>query len=390
MSTNPSIHVDFSAVDPHNYINPYPASISRNSSISSTFSGSSFSSFSHSDKSPPRRTSRLPPLSRFFPSRHTSLDDAPQQPLTRKFVEYDHPQDDTSAEETPRPDQSTPRISTADRSSTSAFIPVEGLPSDKMTLIPPLSLSIGMFPTPYGSRAGSEYEPSPPPQKTPRLTHSHRPSRELHHLPSANTTPLHPGSIISACEESSSISLTLLRTLGQGSFSSVWLACDVSGSLEHLVLSRKASIKRLKSTTSDGIVRRKSSRRSTGRSGVSGTKPWKTEGGTQSPAAISSPIKDGFDRPDSNESGGRLVAVKLTDRAIDDRTRVSFIREVEVLKVRHCRFVTHSTDADKGLFLARQSPQHRVLHAFVYDIYVLLPRIGARRWTRAARFHQFR
>jgi hypothetical protein len=29
------------------------------------------------------------------------------------------------------------------------------------------------------------------------------------------------------------------------------------------------------------------------------------------------------------------VAVKLTDRAIDDRTRVSFIREVEVLRVSH-------------------------------------------------------
>ncbi|KAF9792654.1 kinase-like protein [Thelephora terrestris] len=189
-----------------------------------------------------------------------------------------------------------------------------------------------MFPTPSASRAGSEYEPSPPTQATPCLTHSHRPSRELHHTPSFNTTPLHPGSIISACEDGSSISLTLLRTLGQGSFSSVWLACDVSGTLEHLVLSRKASIKRFKSTTSDGIVRRKSSRRSTGRSGVSGTKPWKTGGGTSPPTTNPFPVKDGFDRPDCHESGGRLVAVKLTDRAMDDRTRVSFIREVEVLK----------------------------------------------------------
>jgi hypothetical protein len=102
--------------------------------------------------------------------------------------------------------------------------------------------------------------------------------------------------------------------------------------LEQLVLSRKASIRKLKSAASDGIVRRKSSRRSTGPSRVSGTKPWKT-GDTSFPVTISSPIKDGFDRPDHNESSGRLVAVKLTDRAIDDRTRVSFIREVEVLKV---------------------------------------------------------
>lgn len=200
-----------------------------------------------------------------------------------------------------------------------------------MTLIPPLSLSIGMFPTPSTSRACSEYEPSPPPQQSPRPTHPHRPSRELHQVPT-NTASLYPGSIISACEDGSSASLTLLRTLGQGSFSSVWLACDVSGTLEQLVVSRKASIRRLKSAASDGIVRRKSSRRSAGRPGVSGTKPWKTQGGTPSTVTNSSPINDGFDRPDSNEPTGRLVAVKLTDRAIDNRTRVSFIREVEVLK----------------------------------------------------------
>jgi hypothetical protein len=120
VSTTPSIHVGFSAVDPHNYIQPFPAPISRNSSISSTLSGSSFSSSSHSEKSPPRRISRLPPLSRFFPSRHTSLDD--QQSSTRTFVEYDHSQDDTSAEETPRPDQVTPRILTAGQSSTPLFL----------------------------------------------------------------------------------------------------------------------------------------------------------------------------------------------------------------------------------------------------------------------------
>lgn len=316
-----------------NSIQPYPSPISRDSSISSILSGSSFSSLSHSDTSPPRGPSRLPPSSRFFPS---SLGDVPQQPSKRTFVDYDRAHDDPSAEETPRPDQTTPRISTAVRTPKSSPTPSEGLPSDKMALIPSLSLSIGMFPTPSASRAGSEYEPSPPLQATPRPTHPHRPSREHHQVPTANTTSLRPGSIIAACEDASSVSLTLLRTLGQGSFSSVWLACDVSGTLDQLVLSRKASIRKLKSTASDGIVRRKSSRRSTGRSGVSGTKPWKTEGGSPSLATISSPIKDVFDRlPDHKESNGRLVAVKLTDRAIDDRTRVSFIREVEILKVRH-------------------------------------------------------
>lgn len=333
MSTAPSINVDFFSADSHNYLQAHLSPISRDSSISSSFSGSSFSS-SHSDKSPPRRASPPPPLSSFPPSGYTSPDHYPRQHPTRNFIGYD----DTSAEETPRPDQSTPRLLTS-QSSIPSFVSTERLPPNKLSHNTPLSLSIDMFPTPYGSRAGSEYEPSPPPQTIPRPQHPRRPSREPHQVLSANTKSLHPGSIISACEDDSSASLTLLRTLGQGSFSSVWLACDVSGTLENLVLSRKASIRRLKSTASDGIVRRKSSRRSTGRSNVSGTKPWRTESGTPSSVKNPSPIKNGFDRPDSNEPGGRLVAVKLTDRAIDDRTRVSFIREAEVLRVRHRTFV---------------------------------------------------
>lgn len=335
VSVAPSINVGFSAVNSHNYLQPHHSPISRNSSIGSSFSGSSFSSLSHSEKSPPRRTSPLPPLSRFFPSRHTSIDDS-HQPLTPNFVGYDRPRDDTSAEETPRPDQTTPRIWTTGQGSTPPSIPAEELPSDKMSHAAPLSLSIGMFPTPYGSRAGSEYEPSPPSPAVSRPK-SHRPSRELHRVATACTESLHPGSTISANEDDSSVSLTLLRTLGQGSFSSVWLACDVSGKLEQLVLTRKASIRKLKSATSDGIVRRKSSRRSTGRPNVSGTKPWKTASGALS-VPSSSPIKNVFDGPESNEPGGRLVAVKLTNRAIDDRTRVSFIREVEVLRVCHLLF----------------------------------------------------
>jgi len=337
VSAAPSINVDFHAADSHNRLQPYLSPISRNSSIGSSFSGSSYSSLSQSEKSPPTRTSPLPPLSRFFPSRYTSLDESSHQPSTRDFVEYDHSYDDTSAEETPRPDQATPRILTKGQGPPPSFISVEGLPSDKISLNAPLSLSIGMFPTPFASRSGSEYEPSSPPPVRPH-PNPHRPSREVHLAPSSNTKSLHPGSIISASEDDPSVSLTLLRTLGQGSFSSVWLACDVSGMLEQLVLSRKASIKRFKSATSDGIVRRKSSRRSTGRSNVSGTKPWRTGSGSPSSVTNTSPTTNVFDRPDSNEPGGRLVAVKLTDRAIDDRTRVSFIREVEVLRVCHRLF----------------------------------------------------
>jgi len=332
----PSIAVDFFAVDSDKYPQPYPSSISRDSSLSSTFSGSSFSSLSLSDKSPPRTTSPLPPLSRFFPSRHTPLDGSPQQQsFTPSVVDYVHSYDDTSQEETPRPNQTTPRILTAG----STFISAEGLPSNKISHNTPLSLSIGMFPTPFSSRAGSEYEPSPPLQGTPRPPNRCGPSREVHQVSTANAKSLHPGSKVSACEDDSSISLTLLRTLGQGSFSSVWLACDVSGALEQVVLSRKVSIRRLKSAASDGIVRRKSSRRSTQRPSVSGIKPWRIGSDTPSSVSISTPTKNGLDRPDSSEPGGRLVAVKLTDRAIDDRTRVSFIREVEILRVCRCSSV---------------------------------------------------
>lgn len=333
VSTAPPISVDFFAMDSHKPLQPHTAPISRDSSIGSSFSGSSFSSLSYSEKSPPKTTSPLPPLSRFFPSRYTSLDDPPQQPLTLRIADYD--QDDTSTEETPRPDHSTPRALSTGRNSIPPFIPEAGLPPNGISLNTPLSLSIGVFPTPFSSRPGSEYEPSPPPQVT---SNPRRLSREFQLVSTPNSKSLHPGSIISACEGHPPISLTLLRTLGQGSFSSVWLACDVSGTLEQVVISRKASIRRLKSVASDGVVRRKSSRRSTQRPNVSGTKPWRIESGTPSSVKNSTPIKDGFDRPDSNEPGGRLVAVKLTDRAIDDRTRVSFIREVEILRVWHSLF----------------------------------------------------
>ena len=253
-------------------------------------------------------------------------------------MDHDFTHDDTSQEETPRPNQTTPRILTTGRNSMPSFISAEGLPSNKISSNTSLSLSIGAFPTPFSSRAGSEYEPSPPPQGTPRPQNRRGPSREPHQTPTASTRSLHPGSIVSACEDDSSVSLTLLRTLGQGSFSSVWLACDVSGALEQVVLSRKASIRKLKSAASDGIVRRKSSRRSAHRPSVSGIKPWRI--GSDTPSSVApTPTKNGFDRPDSSEPGGRLVAVKLTDRAIDDRTRVSFIREVEILRVCHWSLV---------------------------------------------------
>ena len=131
-------------------------------------------------------TSRLPPLSRFFPSRHTSLDNAPRKLSTCTFIEHDYPYNDTSAEESPQPDQATPQIPTTCQNPPLSFVSGETLPSNKITHFPPLSPPICMFPTPFASHAGSEYEPSPP-QVTHHPTHPQRPSREFHRVPATST-----------------------------------------------------------------------------------------------------------------------------------------------------------------------------------------------------------
>jgi serine/threonine protein kinase len=95
----------------------------------------------------------------------------------------------------------------------------------------------------------------------------------------------------------------LIRELGQGAFSCVWLSSVVATFHE-----------RAYSGSHDDHV-------------LEGTRPLcdpKTD------------LHDGEGESDSPIVEGQLVAVKLTDSKlleINDRTRVSFIREVEVLKV---------------------------------------------------------
>ncbi|KAJ3755901.1 kinase-like protein, partial [Lentinula raphanica] len=114
--------------------------------------------------------------------------------------------------------------------------------------------------------------------------------------------------------------------LGQGTFSSVWLAEDLSPT------SLNVKIKSSLSTTSS-LMRRL-------RGGVSGTRPGgasasssagKTGDSVPAPVAMG---RNGTLMPSPAPS--RLVAVKLTSRGERarerDRTRVSFVREVEVMK----------------------------------------------------------
>ncbi|KAG2020913.1 CAMK/CAMKL/GIN4 protein kinase, variant 2 [Coprinopsis cinerea AmutBmut pab1-1] len=215
-------------------------------------------------------------------------------------------------------------------------------------------------------------------------------------------TELHPGDVIadSSFASATSPSLRLLRPLGQGAFSAVWLAEDLSSI--PLVLSSKRSVRDLKrqaSLQSKGSVSRKSSLKSpTSSRGVSrnssmkrfmarvtGTQPsvdsllldghvhhegrettWTSPDGHLHPmppssmhpspspsssisslpspevglgASLSRQSSTSTRRSATSRAEARVVAVKLTPRRpepnsplTEERTRVGFIREVEVLR----------------------------------------------------------
>jgi len=150
---------------------------------------------------------------------------------------------------------------------------------------------------------------------------------------------------------SSKLQLVLMKTLGQGAFSSVWLARDETGRVGRLEVVRKNSLKKQRSKqgslrrSGTGSIRRRANRASEGsedwQSGldraVEGTVPK-----IRVPSESTSDGRLGIDGAAighaaglEREDMGRVVALKMTDRALcdrDDRTRVSFIREVEVLK----------------------------------------------------------
>lgn len=149
-------------------------------------------------------------------------------------------------------------------------------------------------------------------------------------------------------------SLTLVRPLGQGAFSSVWLARDAHGELE-----MEGETKRRRSLLRRGSSKRKT-RKSSGYRSVSGSVKIKGEVGGLRPAGVNGggllaepELDEGAEDVKVNgemerartlegksakrkEGRSRLVAVKMTERSVcerDTRTRVSFVREVEVLRV---------------------------------------------------------
>ncbi|OBZ75982.1 CBL-interacting serine/threonine-protein kinase 11 [Grifola frondosa] len=155
--------------------------------------------------------------------------------------------------------------------------------------------------------------------------------------PEHTQTVLAPGMTIS----SSSLTLELVRALGQGAFSSVWLARDTKGQLGALELSRKSSLLRSKSERRGRSRRLEGTRplRKVERNGKGKKVGLSQEDRTQSDASLfltaaANSAQDGRERREG-KGEGRLVAVKMTERSLceeNERTRVSFVREAEVLR----------------------------------------------------------
>lgn len=193
--------------------------------------------------------------------------------------------------------------------------------------------------------------------------------------------------------QSTSLSVRLERPLGQGAFSSVWLARDIAGQVGLLELTRKTSLLRSRS--------QKRGRR------LEGTRP-KTVGSV--PMRREKRI-NAHEREESEESvvlreadatprvegilaaarqqEGRLVAVKMTDRSLcenNPRSKVSFVREVEILRVS----IVFASPERAGALLtlihpAYRAPVYCVVRALFQHARASLSRPRVRRRRRALR-----
>ena len=254
--------------------------------------------------SPPPHRNPLPPLSRFFPSRarygseseHPSPSHAHGTNVRREFVHLD-----TGA----------PFGAEAYHAGEQTESPVEDQLVQAPPALQPHPPSTHLTPT------ATAHPPTPPPSEPEQVK-------------------LQSGIMVS----SSSLELELVKPLGTGSFSSVWLARDTKGQLNALELVRKSSLARSKS------LRGRRSRT------IDGTRPtrkhdWAKERAASEGDALPAPKSPLLSPQDQiprakkivgrhKGNGGRLVAVKMTERELCDsssRSRVSFVREVEVLRV---------------------------------------------------------
>lgn len=156
-----------------------------------------------------------------------------------------------------------------------------------------------------------------------------------------------PGTVIG-----DEVPFELLKPLGQGAFSSVWLARDMENRLLP-PLGRSTSKKQRQKRRKSASMARKLEEI------VRGIKPSVKVDGWEGnrPGVLDEMDGKGACWPGPPEASwshnmnpscepGRVVAVKMMDRSLcdaNDRTRISFVREVEVLRVSFCiySFLSH-------------------------------------------------
>ena len=182
----------------------------------------------------------------------------------------------------------------------------------------------------------------PSPSRTMKLAQHHfAPAvRRETRVSRIEEAPLEPGTVIG-----DEVPFELVKPLGQGAFSSVWLARDVEDRLLPPLARSISKGLRQKRRKSASMAKKLEEY-------VRGIKPRvKVEG--SDPGVLDEMDGKGACWPDSPEASrsnsftskepmckpGRVVAVKMMERSLcdaNDRTRISFVREVEVLRVSCC------------------------------------------------------
>ncbi|KAI0668409.1 kinase-like domain-containing protein [Trametes maxima] len=256
----------------------------------------SFSGSRDNSTSPPSGRLPLPPLSRFFPSRARYGSESEHLPSHTTNVRRDLVHLDTD----PPPHAYPSAYHSEEQTVSPVDIEQQASSSSQVTPKPP-----------HHAEPPSYILPQRPP--SPPSTDSER---------QLEVVNLEAGLKLS----SSSLTLELVKPLGTGTFSSVWLARDTKGELGALELVRKSS-----------LARSKSFRRGRGRV-IDGTRPKRRRAVKDREASDSTQVLSPGEEPAKtldNAKTGRLVAVKMTERSMCDansRSRVSFVREVEVLR----------------------------------------------------------
>lgn len=296
---------------------------------------------------------------------------SPARPETRAFVDLDDPHPDVLDGDGGGA-ESKPRLSLDEGSG------VKDVKSGLSTLVTSLTADWRALASENTPRVNTASLPTPislgPVKKPVRTanaagsgprhenTHSHL-AREHSHLHPSNSAiprPPSPRANTLLCD-AEDVKLRLIRPLGVGAFSCVWLAEDEQGSLaaggdrraHSTSEAKRRRDRRMHGLRPSAGNPRANGEKFNGDGGIietNGTGEKETKKGigllaaelargrdierTQSPLLIEPSPVSASEPPTS--ASGRLVAVKMMDRAlcdVNDRTRISFVREVEVLRV---------------------------------------------------------